>query len=769
MVKRLLLLILLSYLSILHGASCFAQSVISEPRGIIKGRVVDKDTKSPLIGASVLLQSSGAGGITDSSGNYILSNIPTGNYKLHFSHIGYESKSIADIAVKSGETIYVDAELRQRPIRGKDISVTTQYFILREQQPTSVISFSGEEISRIAGSAGDVSKALTSLPSISRYDDRINNLIVRGGNHLENGFMVDNLEIPCIDHYSAQTGGGGVIGLLNMDLVRDLNFYSGGFPAAYGDRLSSYIDISLREGNRERFAGNLAMSLAGLGATFEGPIAGGRGSWLLSARRGYFDLLFNLFKIDIAPNNYDFQTKLVYDINSRNKVSLLGILGDSKVELMKDSEWENTGGYGYLKAGEAIMGASWRHIWSAAGFSDLSFSYINIANKYDSRSISTGNTIQKSDLNQDFFTIKNDNHQKLGDFVQLDYGLRLKFITSNYFCYIATRLYPPFYVVPKLTVNFDETDRKSAAYGSLILRPIRRLSISAGLRADYFSFNHDYHIAPRLSFSCRLSEQTSFNGAYGIYYQTVPMQILSQHEAYRNLKDIKSYHYILGLTHLIDDDIKLSVEFFDKEYFDVPIDTIGIYTFPLDQLMILYGQVLNYHNLVSAGRAYSQGIEFTVQKKMSNRLYGLAGLSYSFSQYLGYDGVWRSRITDNRTVISVEGGYRLGRGFEVKLRWDYAGGTPYTPLDSSASLKYGTEVYDSSLVNAVRRPDYHSLFVRIDKRFDFKNSHLIIYLSAWNLYDRRNVAFSYWDDHDNVIRTTYQLGFLPVLGFKYEF
>ena len=769
MLKRLLLSILLSYVSTLHAASCFARSAVSESRGVIKGRVVDKATKSPLIGASVLLQPSGAGGITDSTGYYVLANIPAGNYKLHFSHIGYESKTTADINVNSHDTTFVNIGLVQIAIRGKDISVTTQYFILREQQPTSVISFSGEEISRIAGSAGDVSKALTSLPSISRYDDRINNLIVRGGNHLENGFLVDNLEIPCIDHYSAQTGGGGVIGLLNMELVRDLDFYSGGFPAAYGDRLSSYIDISLREGNRDRFAGNLAMSLAGLGAILEGPIAGGRGSWLLSARRGYFDLLFDLFKIDIAPNNYDFQTKLVYNINSRNKVSFLGILGNSRVELMKDSEWESTGGYGSLSAGETILGVRWRHIWSASGFSDFSISYDNILNKYDSRSISTGNAIQKSDLNQDFYTIKNDNHQKFGDFVQLDYGLRLKFVASNYFCYVAARSYYPFYIVPELNVNFDETDRKSAAYGSVILRPIKRLSISVGIRTDYFSFNHDYHIVPRLSFSCRLSEQTSFNGAYGIYYQTVPMQILSQHDAYRNLKDIKSYHYILGLTHLIDDDIKLSVEFFDKEYFDVPIDTIGIYTFPLDQLMILYGQVLNYHNLVSAGRAYSQGIEFTVQKKMSDRLYGLAGLSYSFSQYLGYDGVWRSRITDSRTVISVEGGYRLGRGFEVKLRWDYAGGTPYTPLDSAASLKYDTEVYDSSLVNAVRRPDYHSLFIRFDKRFDFRNSHLTIYLSAWNLYDRRNVAFSYWDDDDNVIRTTYQLGFLPVLGFKYEF
>jgi hypothetical protein len=190
--------------------------------------------------------------------------------------------------------------------------------------------------------------------------------------------------------------------------------------------------------------------------------------------------------------------------------------------------------------------------------------------------------------------------------------------------------------------------------------------------------------------------------------------------------------------------------------------------FLFDQVQV-YGIFWSNAELIDKGRADAKGIEVTLQKKLAKDFYGLVSGSLSNSGYKDYFGKRHDRIYDNRFNFNIEGGYIPGNEWEFKLRWVYAGGAPYTPFDYEASKSAGVEIWDLTRVNSERLPDYHSMNIRIDKRFYFSSSSLLVYLSIWNVYDRKNIAFYYWNEVTNEPDVQEQWGMLPVLGVEYEF
>lgn len=308
-----------------------------------------------------------------------------------------------------------------------------------------------------------------------------------------------------------------------------------------------------------------------------------------------------------------------------------------------------------------------------------------------------------------------------------------------------------------------------ASFAILSWEPCKKLSTNIGLRSDYFTYNDNYHLSPRFSLSYVAGEKTRLSGSAGIFYQYLPLLILTQHKSNRNLKDPRAYHYVLGFNHLLSDDIKAGIEFYHKEYRDFPMDTIQAPLFLIDELISYYGFFLNHSELCDNGRAYSRGLEFLLHKKLSGKTFGLLGFSLFCARYSGYDGIQRERITSNRVTATFEAGYRPNPGWEFKLRWNYAGGVPYTPFDSVLSDARGFGVFHRDSINSKHSPDYHSLSIRADHTFYFTKSSLEVYLSLWNVYNRKNVAGYLWNDSEHRTKPFYQLSLMPVFGLEYEF
>ncbi|MCX6139066.1 MAG: TonB-dependent receptor [Ignavibacteriales bacterium] len=738
--------------------------------GSIRGTITDKENKSSIPGANIVVQGTKRGAITDPDGRFQIPDLPVGSYIIQISFLGYEPQRIADVIVKSARSTVLDAELKPSVLEIEGASVTGSYYTVDETQPTSVTAFSYEEIRRSPGSAGDVSRIIYGLPSVAKANDERNNLIVRGGSPIENAFYVDNIEFPNINHFPTQGSSGGAVSIINIDLIKNVNFRTGGFSSAYGDRLSSIMEISLREGNREKVEGQVELSMSGVGTVLEGSLGGGKGSWIFSARRSYVDLLAKIGGFGVAPKYGDAQAAAVYDLDQQNRVSFTDVFAMDINRISKEDASDlDFSVYGQDDQLQNTVGMNWRHLWDKTGFSNTSVSHTFMRYTTNFREGRSDELLIVNKSTEQFVQLRHSTHLQLGQSHAIDAGFNVKHSFVDYNNYFGSSTNAGGDSTAAFNIVRSLDAQQAGAFATYTWIPVSVLDISVGARADYFSFNKRVHISPRAAFCLRLSETTSLTGAAGIYYQSLPFFFLSQNDAYRSLHDLKAVQYVLGVERYLTEDTKLSLEAYRKEYSEFPMNPDEPTIFALDEIFYGSPYFFKENNLINAGKAYAQGIEITLQKKLAEDFYGLASVSLSTARYKDMNGTWRDRVFSNKAIFSIEGGYKPNNKWEFSMRWIYAGGTPYTPFDEAASTAINRGVLDESRTNAVQNPDYHSLNLRVDRRFNFDSTNLVLYLSVWNVYDRKNVATHYWNEFKNAAAVQYQWSTLPIIGAEYEF
>ena len=755
-------------LSLTLCASATSQSLT----GTVQGRVVDADTKSPLIGASAILVGTKLGSTTDSEGRFTIGNVPVGSFSLRANYMGYNPVVKTDVNVGSQHTTFVEVELHESSIQSQEVVVTPGYFDEHPDQPTSMTAFSYEEIRRAPGSGGDISRIILGLPSLAKVNDQSNSLIVRGGSPMENEFLVDGVEVPNINHFPTQGATGGPIGILNVDLIQDVTFAAGGFPATYGDKLSSVMELKLRDGNRDARNTQLDFNFAGVGGETEGPIVDGKASYLLSVRRSYLNALVKVIDIGttVAPNYGDAQLKLSYDISPEHSINFLDVFSDDHNSPDRSTAIENKMVYyGNQDIYLNTAGATWRALWGKNVYSFTAVSYSTSKYAEDWFETNGGTHIVSNNSLEGTLRFFTSTHVKINEIHSIELGIEAKDYSDSY-----DNLYSQYTGALGDTTGAELLDTHlrswwAGGFVNYIVRPVDRLTVTLGSRIDYFRYNSSTEFSPRFSVSYDLTNLTTLKASAGIYYQDLPLLLLSQNPANKNLKTPKAVHYIVGIDHMITESTKLTVEAYQKDYSSFPIDPAEPGLFVVDELFYRYGFFFSHGALTDAGNAQSRGIELTVQKKLARDFYGLVSASYFTTRYEGGDGIWRNRVFDNRFIFSVEGGYKPNSEWEFSARWIFAGGVPYTPLNIEESQALRRDVLDQQRINGARLPDYHSLNLRVDKRFYFSSSNLVAYLSVWNAYDRRNVAQYFWNATENKQDAIYQWGLLPIFGVEYNF
>ncbi len=736
--------------------------------GSITGQVTDAITHSPVPAASVTISGTSQGAVTDSSGRFAIENVSPGHYTLVINSIAFYPRNFSDIVVNPGKTTAVYATLQYRPFEMDGTLVKGSYFTDTDLHQTSRMELSSGEISRSPGSAGDISRIIKIHPGVAKVDDQVNSLIVRGGSSVENGFYVDNIEVPNISHFPENLSGGGGWGLLNPDFIENISFSAGGFSAGYGGKLSSITEINLKEGNSEKFETAVDANFGGVALTAEGPIKPGRGSMLFSYRRSFLEFLTDMVDFDFIPRFEDYLGKVVYDISSRNRLSFLVIAGQDDIDFSKDrSIAQGWSKYGRDKSKQFTAGVNWKYLYGSKGYSNTSLAFL------------------QSECSNAFFWISNDAWNRLIDTRRrslrlrhvsvfrisesghLKFGIDGQFVRDRFDINVGTCINPLGGTFPGGKINREINSASSGLFAEYTARPIRNLHTTLGLRYDYHDLTGHGQVSPRFSFAYDIAPGTSLNGAAGIYYQTIPMGIIAQDESAVHLKDPTAYHYILGLNRLMAQSVKLTLEAYLKNYNFFPLDTRQPKLFVIDGL-VHWGYLGYYRALVDAGKSRAYGIELTLQKRPTSGLYGIACGAWSKSKYLGLDGIWRDRLVDNRITLGLEGGILFNNGWRIGLQWIFAGGAPYTPLDLELSKSRNIDIFDMTRINAERYPDYHILSLRFERQFTFRKSSLSLYLELFNLYNRDNVYRYYWNETERKQDTFNQYGFVPLLGLKLE-
>ena len=768
--------------------------------GRIKGIVIDESTQKPLPAVNIMVEGTRLGTASGEDGEYDLPKVPSGIFQLRFMMIGYKDRVVADVVVNPNKTTWQKIELVPTVLETRGVTVTAGFFHAAKDALVSNRSVDFEEIRMDPGSAMDIQRVVQVLPAVVSGSDQMNEIIVRGGMPGENLFVMDHIEIPNPNHFGEQGTGGGPINMLNAQMVRRVDFYAGAFPARYGDKASSVMDISLREGNREKVTGHVFMGMSGAGSIIEGPIAGGRGSYIVSGQKSFLDLIISSIGLTAVPKYYSIQGKVTYHPTQNDLLRLNGIYGDDRINI-EDTEGDDSYSQGaenvLARSHQSALGLTWQHLFGQKGFSRVTLS--QTANHWDTDVYRNSGTSYYQNLsNEAEETLKSDITWQVHERLEWSAGGQLKRIpfqihqwseedTLHIYDYpnrpttwIGDSLF-----YDEFLQNVTKTTMKAAAFVQAKWQILPRISTTFGLRFDYFKYTKKTALDPRLGFSFSINPLTSLNLAFGQHSQAPAYIQVSLHPMNRDLDYKQTRQVVLGLEHLFREDVRSTLEVYYKDYRNVPVGSSGLTSDPYDA---------SYGRLISTGHGYAKGIEFFLQKKRKGHVFYT--LSYSYSLSKGYDP--RYDVTynwdyDYRHVFTLVSGFfydfremnwykkvnkqlwfnliawalPVADQLEIGIRWRYLGGRPYTQLTYLPRYRLWTAL-PGTAYNTLRYPEYHRLDLRIDRRYMFKNWNMVTYFDIMNIYGRDNL-WSYRYNGDGTREEILQWQVFPVGGITIEF
>ncbi|MCB2199254.1 TonB-dependent receptor [bacterium] len=752
---------------VLLGSTASLQAAVNSPTGTLTGRVTDRNSNEPLAGANILLLGTNIGAATNLDGNYSIATIPPGVYAIQFSSVGYGQVVRTDISISPARPTELDVELEPTSVALEEVTFRAGFFEKDPDAKLSTVVQSSEEIRRLPGGFEDVARAISILPGVGQPSPGRNDLVVRGGAPSENLYLVDNIDVPNINHFGTQGASGGPQSFINLDYIDRTSFSTGGFGARYGDRLSSVLTIDLREGRKDKIGGKATISASQFGLNIEGPLVGEDGSFLFSARRSYLDFIFEAAGFAFVPEYWDFLAKANTSINATNQISVLGIAALDNVKLFNDSQDQryDNARIPATDQNTYIGGVTWKHLFGN-GFTNVTLG----------QTVTEFNTIQLDSLLNPVFSnssreaetsLRAEVVARISENTEFTAGVQQKFVGFN-----ADLLLPPFTTsygeVITVDESYDTLSTKSAAYGQ-VSQEFGDLLITAGGRLDAFTMiDNPYAFSPRLSATYPLSMLTNVNASVGRYHQAPSYIWLVSNPLNRKLDHLQADQVVLGFDHLIRFDVRVSIEGYYKQYANYPTSTSRPYLV-LANTGAGYGGAENNFSayglepLVSEGTGWARGLELFLQKKASELPhYATASLSWNEARFTGLDGVERPSSYDQRWIFNIGGGFLFSRTWEMSFRFRLATGRPYTPFESDGSQ-------DPAKYNTERTKINHSLDLRTDRRWFFDNYTLIGYIDIQNVYNNGYVGAPRWDGRKGRTIEDSSIGLLPSIGLSLEF
>ena len=721
--------------------------------GTVEGIVHDKITNEPLAFVNIVVEGTTTGTTTGLDGKFTLSGLKPGFIKLKAAFLGYAPVLSEDIQVTNAKKIYVELFMEPSATQLEEVTVKVSPFKKTSEAPVSLQRIGLAEIENSPGSNRDISIVIRSFPGVASIPNFRNDIIVRGGGPSENVFYLDDVEIPTINHFATQGSSGGAIGIINADLLKEVNFYTGSFPADKGNALSSVFELTQIEGNKEKPKFRFAVGASEASLTTDGP-AGKNSSYILSVRRSYLQFLFDAIGLPFLPTFTDYQFKWKTRINAKNEFKIISIGALDEFALNKGIESpteEQEYILTYLPTNEQwnyTIGGVYKH-FSKHGYQTFVASR-NMLNNNSYKYPENDETRPKS-LDYQSQEIENklrfENNFIKGNF-KFNFSVNSEFVKYN------NSTYQEIFLDNSLRAISYKTDMKLIRYGASLQVGkslfSEKLSLSFGLRADANNFaksmsNPLEQISPRFSASYAIGPKFSLNGNIGRYYKLPPYPALgfkNENGEYVNKQNgieyIGSDHLVGGIDYSINENTIISLELFNKQYFNYPVsanDSISLATMGAD-----YGVVGN-EEILSIGKGHAHGLEILNRTRIGSKLNIIIAYTYVRSEFVDKNGHYIPTSWDSRSIFTFTGTFNLKNNWTAGLKWRFVGGLPYTPYDMEVSSlrnawdTKGQPFLDYDRINSERFRPFHQLDIRIDKKFFFRKWSLMLYFDIQNAYN----------------------------------
>jgi hypothetical protein len=736
-------------------------------KAIIQGRVYNEKNNEPLPFATIVIYGTTIGSISDLDGNFLFTGVDPGFIRLQVSSVGFETLVTEEFQATSARQSYIEIPMKEANISLSEVTVKASPFRKQEESPVSLKTIQISEIEKNPGGNRDISKVLQSFPGVGGTVSFRNDLIIRGGGPSENRFYLDGIEIPNLNHFSTQGASGGAVGIINVDFIRQVQYYSGAFPASRGNTLSSVFEFNQFDGNKEKLNFKGSVGATDLALALNGPLSDNT-TFFVSARRSYLQLLFAALQLPFLPTYNDFQFKVKTRIDLKNEISFIGIgaIDNSSLNLKANETPEQRYILEYLPENiqwNYAIGAVYKH-YQERGFYTLVLSRNFLNNKsykYEQNNKELG-------INFDYSSIESENKLRFEHFSRTLNDYKIVYgISSEYAKYENNTRRKIF--IADSSASFDYNSLLNIIhYGSFfqVSRAYfqQRLTLSAGTRIDGSSYstkmsNPFRHFSPRLSVSWQVGNKLFLNANTGRYYQRPAYTTFGYRDASgvlvnkeNGLTYISTNHFVAGIEYRASDKSIITIEGFYKKY--------GNYPFSLIDSISLASKGGDYGTFgdepvksVSEGRSYG----FEIFSKSSNIFGFNTTLSYTFviSQFKDMDknlkplSTYTSTSWDNRHILFITSSRKFNRNWFAGFKWRFVGAAPYTEYDTEKSSRkmawdaQGRAYLDYNNFNKKRLKPFHQLDVRIDKEYYFKKWSINLYIDIQNLYNNKSATPDY--------------------------
>jgi hypothetical protein len=726
--------------------------------GSLKGRVFNIKNNDPLPFTNIIISGTNIGSVSDLEGNFIFTGLKPGYIKLEATSLGFERMLTEEILITNSKIASIDIAMQEVAVQISGVEVKASIFKHVEESPVSLTSLGISQIEKSPGSNRDISKVIQSLPGVASSVSFRNDIIVRGGGPSENKFLLDGIEIPNLNHFATQGASGGPVGIINTDFLREVDFYSGAFPASRGNSLSSVIDMKLIDGNPGRMVYRATLGASEMALSANGPVSK-KTNILLSVRRSYLQFLFGVIGLPFLPTFNDYTLKVKTKFNVKNELTVISLGALDKFKLntgLKAPTEEQQYILDYLPVNNQwnySIGANYRH-YRKNSYSTLVISrnmLYNEAYKYKNNDENIA-----SDKIIDYSSYEIENKVRYEEVARTN-GFKISYGAGAEYAKYKNKTFQRVFIpmvsdtITEINYSSDLNIVKWNLFGQLSKSILNeRLLLSLGVRSDANSYSSQMsdllkQVSPRFSASYSLNQKLTLNFNTGRYYQLPAYTTLgyrSQQGELLNktngLRYIQADHIVAGIDYRRNTNSKFTVEGFYKFYNYYPFsvrDSVSLASKGAD-----FG-VAGDEAVLPTSRGKAWGAEVFFREKMSK--YFDATISYTWvrSSFEDKHGDFISSAWDNRHILNLTALATLKKNWTIGAKWRFVGGAPYTPYDEQKSSLIeawdvkGQGYIDYNRYNAERLTSFHQLDLRVDKEYFFKKWSLNLYLDIQNLYN----------------------------------
>ncbi|WP_229239263.1 TonB-dependent receptor [Emticicia agri] len=756
----------------------------------MRGRIIDTNNEKPLAGANIILKNTTQGAQTDDNGYFRLEKVPVGRHQLEISSIGFETQVISEILVESGKEVVLEIRLQEATKQLGEAIVKAPSNNLTGSL-TSIHSITTEQIFRYPGTYLDPARLASAYAGVANSNDQANGMIIRGNSPNSMQWRLEGVEIVNPNHLSNAgtfsdriTQNSGGVNILSAQLLGNMNFLTGAFPAEYGNALSGVMDMRLRKGNNQRHEFTAQAGLIGIDLAAEGPLSNSKknGSYLVNYRYSFTGLL-GLLGVTFGGEDITFQD-LSFNISLPSKKSgtftVFGMAGLSSNyfagqrdttlwEVQKDGfDINYTNKMGALGATHSInIGDKllWRTTLVGSGLESVRKGYVLSKSNFQryltqSDSVYKGRISFTSSLG---YKINTRNLLKVG-----------AFITHQ-----SDGIYS---VASEQSAKGEGRGLVLQPYINWQFTPVSKLTANIGLHYLNYTVSKSQSVEPRVSVGYQLTNNQSISFAYGLHSQLQLPQVyfaystLAQNTPNIALDFTKAHHYVLSHQYFFKRGSYFKTELYYQKIFNVPVITAS----PLVTQKVEPGfSTLNLvegfidEPLQNKGTGQNYGIEITYQQYLANGFYALVNGTYFNSSYVGGDGVKRNTRYNGKHIFNLTTGkeweYSKNRILGTSIRIIWLGGFYETPIDEQASQQAGRAIYKVTEAFTVKQPDYFRPDFRIYLKKSKERYSRTLALDIQNIAGYKNTAYSYYDILQKKVIKQYQLGLIPILSYRWEF